>query len=70
MSLSDAEVKKQIQHMVSFMEQEAGEKANEIAVKAEEEFNIEKGRILQAEKQKIDATYAKKEKQIETQRKM
>jgi len=70
MSLSDAEVKKQIQHMVSFMEQEAGEKANEIAVKAEEEFNIEKGRILQAEKQKIDATFAKKEKQIETQRKI
>jgi len=70
MSLSDAEVKKQIQHMVSFMEQEAGEKANEIAVKAEEEFNIEKGRILQAEKQKIDSTYLKKEKQIETQRKI
>jgi hypothetical protein len=64
------QVNKQIQHMVSFIEQEAAEKANEILVKAEEEFNIEKGRIVQQEKLKVMSTYEKKEKQVETQRKM
>lgn len=56
--------------MVSFIEQEAAEKANEILVKAEEEFNIEKGRIVQQEKLKVMSLYEKKEKQVETQRKM
>lgn len=56
--------------MVSFIEQEAAEKANEILVKAEEEFNIEKGRIVQQEKLKIMQNYEKKEKQVDTQRKM
>lgn len=64
------QVNKQIQHMVSFIEQEAAEKANEILVKAEEEFNIEKGRIVQQEKLKIMQNYEKKEKQVDTQRKM
>lgn len=43
MALSDAEVSKQIQHMVDFINKEAGEKVEEIDAKAEEEFNIEKG---------------------------
>ena len=43
MALSDAEVTKQIQHMVEFINKEAGEKVEEIDAKAEEEFNIEKG---------------------------
>ena len=37
---------------------------------AEEEFNIEKGRLLQTEKLKIDNYYDRKEKQVELQRKM
>ena len=37
---------KQIKHMVAFIEQEAGEKAEEIDAKAEEEFNIEKGLLF------------------------
>ncbi len=71
MALSDADVQKQIKHMMAFIEQvtrfsfcisqhfpgrdfllfywlysiqEANEKAEEIDAKAEEEFNIEKGR--------------------------
>ena len=43
MALSDAEVSKQLQHMVEFINKEAGEKVEEIDAKAEEEFNIEKG---------------------------
>ena len=45
MALSDAEVSKQLQHMVEFINKEAGEKVEEIDAKAEEEFNIEKGII-------------------------
>ena len=37
---------------------------------AEEEFNIEKGRLVQQERLKIMALYEKKEKQIDLQRKM
>ncbi|KNC82948.1 V-type proton ATPase subunit E [Sphaeroforma arctica JP610] len=70
MALSNQEVNKQIQHMVSFIEQEAAEKANEILVKAEEEFNIEKGRIVQQEKLKVMSQYERKEKQVDTQRKI
>ena len=43
MALSDADVQRQIQQMVAFIEQEASEKVEEIDARAEEEFNIEKG---------------------------
>lgn len=56
--------------MVAFIQQEAKEKAEEINVKAEEEFNIEKGRIVQQEKLKIRQTYERKEKQFETEKKI
>lgn len=45
MGLSDADVQKQLRHMMAFIEQEANEKAEEIDAKAEEEFNIEKVRF-------------------------
>ncbi|XP_003383410.1 PREDICTED: V-type proton ATPase subunit E 1-like [Amphimedon queenslandica] len=70
MALSDDEVEKQIRQMKQFISQEANEKADEILVKAEEEFNIEKGRLLQTEKLKIDNYYDRKEKQVELQRKI
>ena len=70
MALSDADVKKQIKHMMAFIEQEANEKAEEIDAKAEEEFNIEKGRLVQTQRLKIMEYYEKKEKQIEQQKKM
>ncbi|KAB0378258.1 hypothetical protein FD755_009836 [Muntiacus reevesi] len=53
MALSDADVKKQIKHMM-----------------AEEEFNIEKGRLVQTQRLKIMEYYEKKEKQIEQQKKI
>ncbi|CAG9822366.1 unnamed protein product [Phaedon cochleariae] len=70
MSLSDADVQKQIKHMMAFIEQEANEKAEEIDAKAEEEFNIEKGRLVQQQRLKIMEYYEKKEKQVELQKKI
>ncbi|CAL8262221.1 unnamed protein product [Merluccius merluccius] len=70
MALSDADVQKQIKHMMAFIEQEANEKAEEIDAKAEEEFNIEKGRLVQTQRVKIMEFYEKKEKQIEQHKKI
>ncbi|KAL4702697.1 hypothetical protein ACJJTC_011562 [Scirpophaga incertulas] len=70
MALSDADVQKQIKHMMAFIEQEANEKAEEIDAKAEEEFNIEKGRLVQQQRLKIMEFYEKKEKQVELQKKI
>ncbi len=60
----------QIKHMMAFIEQEANEKAEEIDAKAEEEFNIEKGRLVQQQRIKIMEYYERKEKQVELQKKM
>ncbi|XP_041983192.1 V-type proton ATPase subunit E [Aricia agestis] len=70
MALSDADVQKQIKHMMAFIEQEANEKAEEIDAKAEEEFNIEKGRLVQQQRLMIMEYYEKKEKQVELQKKI
>lgn len=68
--MNDADVSKQIQQMVRFIRQEAEEKANEISVSAEEEFNIEKLQLVEAEKKKIRLEYERKEKQVEVRRKI
>ncbi|XP_046890332.1 V-type proton ATPase subunit E 1-like [Hypomesus transpacificus] len=70
MALSDADVQKQIKHMMAFIEQEASEKAEEVEAKAEEEFNIEKGRLVQTQRLKIMEYYAKKDKQIDQHKKI
>jgi V-type H+-transporting ATPase subunit E len=64
------EVHAQIQQMVQFIHQEAKEKAAEIKLKTDEEFNIEKLRMVEAEKQKIRADYERKEKQVEVQKRI
>eukprot|EP00052_Salpingoeca_macrocollata_P033526 m.8649 g.8649 ORF g.8649 m.8649 type:complete len:228 (+) comp5258_c0_seq1:77-760(+) len=68
--MDDQEVNKQIKHMVAFIEQEAKEKAEEILVKANEEFEVEKVRLVQQEKKKINAQYERKEKMVETEKKI
>ncbi|KAL0285985.1 UNVERIFIED_CONTAM: V-type proton ATPase subunit E2 [Sesamum angustifolium] len=50
--------------------QEAQEKANEISLSAEEEFNIEKLQIVEAEKKKIRQDYERKTKQVEVRKKI
>lgn len=68
--MNDAQVKQQIQQMVSFIRQEANDKANEIRVKAEEEFNIRKLSTVEAAREKIRAEYEKKVKQIDVNRRI
>lgn len=68
--MNDADVSRQIQQMVRFILQEAEEKANEISVSAEEEFNIEKLQLVEAEKKKIRQEYERKAKQVEIRRKI
>ncbi|XP_059442533.1 V-type proton ATPase subunit E [Corylus avellana] len=68
--MNDADVSKQIQQMVRFIRQEAEEKANEISVSAEEEFNIEKLQLVEAEKKKIRQEYERKQKQVEVRKKI
>ena len=60
----------QIKQMMGFIEQEANEKVEEIDAKAEEEFNIEKGRLVQQQRLKIMEFYERKENQVELQKKM
>jgi len=68
--MNDSEVSKQVQQMVHFIRQEAEEKANEISVSAEEEFNIEKLQLVEAEKKKIRQEYERKEKQVDVRKKI
>jgi len=68
--MNDSEVNAQINQMVQFIHQEAKEKAAEIKLKADEEFNIEKLRLVEAEKQKIRQEYERKEKQVEVQKRI
>ncbi|KAK9698499.1 hypothetical protein RND81_08G109000 [Saponaria officinalis] len=68
--MNDTDVQKQIHQMVRFIRQEAEEKANEISVSAEEEFNIEKLQLVEAEKKKIRQEYERKQKQVEVRRKI
>jgi V-type H+-transporting ATPase subunit E len=68
--MQEEQVQKQIEQMVKFIRQEAVEKAREIHVKAEEEFNIEKLRMVEAEKARIRSEYERKEKDIEITKRM
>ncbi|KAL5230681.1 hypothetical protein ABZP36_029457 [Zizania latifolia] len=68
--MNDADVGKQIQQMVRFILQEAEEKASEISVTAEEEFNIEKLQLVESEKRRIRQDYERKEKQVNVGRKI
>ena len=53
----------ELKKMTAFIHQEALEKAREIRIKADEEFAIEKSKIVRQETSAIDSTYAKKHKQ-------
>ncbi|XP_076930159.1 V-type proton ATPase subunit E2-like [Bidens hawaiensis] len=68
--MNDADVSKQIQQMVAFIRQEAEEKANEISVSAEEEFNIQKMQIVENDKKKIKQDFERKTKQVEVKKKI
>ncbi|KAH9918763.1 ATPase V1/A1 complex subunit E [Epithele typhae] len=68
--LNDDEVLSEMNKMVAFIKQEALEKAREIKVKADEEFAIEKAKLVKSEQQAIDALYDKKRKGAEVAQKI
>jgi len=69
-ALNDDEVLSEMNKMVAFIKQEALEKAREIKVKADEEFAIEKAKLVKQEQQAIDAQYDKKRKNAEVSQKI
>lgn len=69
-ALNDEEVLSEMNKMVAFIKQEAMEKAREIKVKADEEFAIEKAKLVKAAQQHVDAQYEKKRKQAEVAQKI
>lgn len=68
--LNDDEVLSEMNKMVAFIKQEAMEKAREIKVKADEEFAIEKAKLVRQEQQAIDTQYEKKRKGAEVAQKI
>ncbi len=68
--MNDDEVLNEMKKMVAFIKQEAMEKAREIQVKADEEFAIEKAKIVRQEAIQIDASFEKRRKQAEVSQKI
>ncbi|PSC75013.1 V-type proton ATPase subunit E2-like [Micractinium conductrix] len=68
--MNDTEVSKTISQMVMFIRQEAEEKAAEIAVSAEEEFNITKLQLLEAEKARVRKEFERREGTVEVKKKV
>lgn len=69
-ALNDEEVLTEMKKMVAFIKQEALEKAREIKVKADEEFNIEKAKLVRTESLNIEVAFNRKIKQVEVQKKI
>ncbi|KAJ5249226.1 hypothetical protein N7468_000677 [Penicillium chermesinum] len=61
--LSEDQVAGELRKMTAFIRQEALEKAREIQLKADEEFAIEKSKLVRQETAAIDTLYEKKHKQ-------
>jgi V-type H+-transporting ATPase subunit E len=61
--LTRLQVGQELRKMTAFIRQEAEEKANEIQIKAREEFAIEKSKLVRQETDGIDSNYEKKFKQ-------
>ncbi|EMR10971.1 hypothetical protein PNEG_00574 [Pneumocystis murina B123] len=62
MALSDEQANAEMQRLINFIKIEAMEKAREIHIKSNEEFAIEKARIVSSETAKIDEFYKQKMK--------
>ncbi|KAL9122587.1 MAG: hypothetical protein Q9187_000858 [Circinaria calcarea] len=61
--MSDDQVSSELKKMTMFIRQEALEKSKEIKIKADEEFAIEKSKLVRQETSSIDSQYEKKFKQ-------
>jgi len=67
MDASSQETQAQIVQMTQFILNEAKDKAEEIDTKALQEFSVEKLKVVNSSKEKIQQDYARKAKQVETQ---
>lgn len=61
---------RQIRQMVNFIMQEAHEKVNEIKIKTEHDFTLERQNLVHHGKIKIQEEYAQKEKDLEIQQRV
>ncbi|KAJ2846069.1 V-ATPase V1 sector subunit E [Coemansia brasiliensis] len=68
--MNDEEVFSEMNKMVAFIKQEALEKAREIKVKADEEFNIEKAKLVRQESINVEEQFQRKVKQIEVKQRI
>ncbi|KAJ1894400.1 V-ATPase V1 sector subunit E [Kickxella alabastrina] len=68
--MNDEEVYSEMNKMVAFIRQEAQEKALEIKVKADEEFNIEKAKLVRQESINVEAQFQRKVKQAEVKQRI
>ncbi|KAK9491332.1 ATPase, V1/A1 complex, subunit E [Lipomyces doorenjongii] len=62
-ALTDDQVDVELKKLVQFIKQEALEKAREIQIKADEEFAIEKAKLVRVEISTIDSMYERRTKQ-------
>ena len=68
--LTDDEASKEMKKMVAFIMQEASEKCTELHVRADEEFNIEKAKLVRHETINLEQLYARKYKQAQVKRRV
>mmetsp|Transcript_22342 Transcript_22342/g.37378 ORF Transcript_22342/g.37378 Transcript_22342/m.37378 type:complete len:222 (-) Transcript_22342:215-880(-) len=61
---------RQIKQMVNFIMQEAHEKVNEIRIKTDHDFNLEKQNLVHNGKLKVQEEYAQKEKDLEIEQRV
>ncbi|EKF99877.1 ATP synthase, putative [Trypanosoma cruzi] len=61
---------RQIQSMIDFIEREAQERAEELDAAAQEEYDVEKMRLVEVEKVKVRATTEQKKKQVDIDRRV
>ncbi|KAJ1954000.1 V-ATPase V1 sector subunit E, partial [Linderina pennispora] len=68
--MNDEEVFSEMNKMVAFIKQEALEKAREIKVKADEEFNIEKAKLVRQESINVEEQFQRKVKQADVKQRI
>ncbi|KAF2860840.1 ATPase, V1/A1 complex, subunit E [Piedraia hortae CBS 480.64] len=59
-AMSDTQVQTELRKMTAFIKQEALEKAREVRLKADEEFSIEKSKLVREETSRLETEYRKK----------
>lgn len=69
-SSRESESQRQVRQMVNFIMQEANEKVNELRIKTDHDFNLERQNLVHAGKQRVQEEYAQKAKDLEIQQRV